>query len=176
MTATQLLRFIQSPHPILLHLSLQRVRGLLNRDLCTFLTVVSSTLAYLTISDCPMARRPDEEYALDTVMPKFLTLESIRVYGDHLSSLAIARKSLSNPRCSITINNTSGLKLCYLPEALQTGSWENVCILWRTALTEEEEEFRRQAADIARAKGIFFRCSQALPGSSSYMPHIYIPQ
>lgn len=166
MNRIQLLRFIQSPHPILHNFTLERVRGLRNSDFRDFLTIVSSTLTHLTIWACPMTREPDEEYALDVVMPILSTIESLTIYGDNLSTFAIARKSPSNPRCGISIDNAPGLKLGFLPEALKSGSWESVRITWRTALTEEEEAFRRQAADIARAKNIVFRCS---------LPPIYVP-
>lgn len=159
LTGTQLLRFVQSPHPILSALTLERVSGLQNSDLLAFLTVITSTITYLKIWDCAMDRLIDEEHALDVVMPSLSVITTLTVCGDQVSSLSIARKK-PTPGCqsSILINNASSLICDGLPGALENGSWGSISITWLTALTEMEESLRQRAVDVARSRNIVLNC------------------
>lgn len=158
LTGLQLLRFAQSPRPILSNVFLARVSGLQNNDLLPFLRIVSSTLAVLRIWDCDIPRiTADEEYALDVVIPDLSAIQSVTVNGDHLSSLAISGKASWSPhKGKILITGSHKLTCDSLVKSMETSHWGAVNLTWFGALTEAEEALRLQAADIAHSRGIIF--------------------
>lgn len=158
----QLLRFVSSPHPCLQTVDFDNIRGVSNRDLLNFLSEIASTLTSLSIrgSGIPPSS-DDEEYAIDAVMPKLVSLESVTVVGDYLSALAIARKpsrrrhSVHYAQHSISISRAPGMSMAGVAKAMEVCCWEIVFITWSYV---PDEVMREKAVNTARARGITFNC------------------
>lgn len=98
------------------------------------------------------------------MMPNLSALVSVVVSGDHLSSLAIARKVSGQPYTWISVESVPGIDCIGLSRALEVGCWSSVSVtIYNDAVpTEADEMFRQKALDTARSRGISFNCFMLL--------------
>ena len=159
LTGPSFLRFVQTPQPRLKRLYLNSVTGLANKDLLAFLSIIASTLEELQIlspSLSSLQLMTQEEYAIDLVMPRLVSLQKIVLLGDYLTGKAIAgRMSEEHVRARLAFGNAPGLDPRSLAEALQAGHcrWESIEVY--TSLPRGTFQL---ALETAKKRGIDFQC------------------
>lgn len=161
-TGFQLQHFISSSQPTLTHLRLLRVSGITNCELLVFLLHASSTLSYLSITDCTIpCDNAGDEYAIDASMSRMVCLTEALIEGPGLASdLAIKRKphNIKEPELP-----TRKIMLRYALEsdmgdivgALETTTWTSVCLV-DVKLAGWTSGLRERACNMARSRGISF--------------------
>ena len=155
LTGPSFLRFVQTPQPRLKRLYLNSVTGLNNKDLLAFISTIASTLEELRIFSSGRRRTmmTHEEYAIDLMMPRLVSLQEIVLLGDNLTAKAIAgRMSEGHVRARIAIADAPGLDPVGLAEALQAEycQWESIKIYTSSDFW--------LALEMAKKRGIDFQC------------------
>ncbi|KAG5637923.1 hypothetical protein H0H81_002684 [Sphagnurus paluster] len=159
-----LLRFIPTTSSNLRNLKLQGVVGISNRAFKTFLASAAHSLRSLELEASPMPRdTPDEEFAIDALMPMLKKLECLRLSREsYCTVLALTRKpALTAPErrdgvySSIVLGHLSAaaVSLQQVAEAMEVTGWESVTISWTRGAVLDDLALDR-ANCIARRRGI----------------------
>lgn len=113
------LRFLtMSSHSSITYVRLDKITGLSNTDLREWLSEISPSLIFLSITGSFPRELQDEEHAVDDTIHMMHMLESARFGGDVVSSLAIERKPKNKGDSDININGAPSVDEPGLSRAL----------------------------------------------------------
>ncbi|GLB34654.1 hypothetical protein LshimejAT787_0202190 [Lyophyllum shimeji] len=160
LTGPQLVAFTSPARPVpSLHtVDICNIHGLNNRDLLAFLSQISPSLGSLAIHGCVIPREPNEEYALDSIMPQMVRIYDLKSDGDIASPLVLARKVRRErgdrrEKDSITITYSLSMELRNMVKALEDCNWDSVNICWGGAV---DDGLLETALKITESRGIKF--------------------
>ncbi|KAF9459678.1 hypothetical protein BDZ94DRAFT_1324630 [Collybia nuda] len=159
-TGSQLLHFISPSESSLSRVDFHGLHGLLNHDLISFFSQVSSTIKWIVVSRCSILRdTEDEEYAFDVVMSKMVSLHYVFIEGPNLASpLSVMRKPKSTRRGTNALPNMISVELAgpcqvnidNILEVLQVTTWQTIRLVhpsfsgWGAELRDRVHEAARQ--------------------------------
>jgi len=151
----QLSCFISLPTPCLGMLTLRLVKGLSSEDFRSFLSLIVATLHHLVIRNCTMPRSsPDEELALDAVMPTMKNLTHLFVPDTHVSTLALSRKAQTKDSFIIISPALPTMMIGQVAEAIEVTGWKRIHILLGETPDEWDEALIDRAISIANERDI----------------------